>query len=267
MRHAPAAAAIALSLALLGAACARLPGDQRAQGVDGVIEISEIRGPSPTIVFLSGIGGSKEEWNKVFPMIAAEHQVFAYDRPGIGGSTATLAPRDGKTIAGELRTLLAGRTLAPPYILVGHSAGGLYAQLYARLFPGEVAGLVLVDPTHPTQFEGAGAMANRGIVANAIVRLGMQGATRAEFQALEETGQQVLAAPPLPRDTPIVILIAPDPSDNAIAAADNAKRADYARLYPGAVVRVVDGGHRVPQQRPQAVIDAINDVLSRGRVI
>jgi hypothetical protein len=71
----------------------------------------------------------------------------------------------------------------------------------------------------------------------------------------------VLSAPPLRTDIPIVILIAPDRSGTAIAAYDNAERRDFSRLYPAAISREVESDHDVPRHRPQAIIDAIAEVL------
>jgi pimeloyl-ACP methyl ester carboxylesterase len=253
----------AFVLASALAACAALPGDQLATGASGHVEVSELAGAAPTVVFEAGLGAHKESWREVFGEIGATHSVFAYDRPGMGRSEATDRPRDGRTIVEDLRALLRSRNLNPPYVLVGHSAGGLYMQLYARHYPAEVSGLVLVDPTHPTQFEGAGAIEQRGAAAAAIMGLaGMVGQVRGEFDALPETGREVLAAPPPAKKLPIVILVAPDKSGTALAAFDNAKRADYARLYPGADFREVAGGHSVPNENPKAVVDAIRKVLA-----
>jgi pimeloyl-ACP methyl ester carboxylesterase len=251
----------ALGAALAG--CASLPGDQTASGATGHVEISELAGAAPTVVFESGLGAYKESWGEVFNDIGRTHSVFAYDRPGIGKSQATDRPRDGATIVEDLRALLKSRDLNPPYVLVGHSLGGLYVQVYARRYPAEVAGLVLVDPTHPTQFEGAGALERRGVAASALMGVyEMFGPVRSEFDALPQTGREVLSAPPPPRKLPIVILVAPDRSGSEMAAFDNAKRADYARLYPGADYREVEGGHRIPSENPKAVIDAIRKVLA-----
>jgi pimeloyl-ACP methyl ester carboxylesterase len=248
---------------LLMSGCAALPGDQTAGTAAGRIEFSETGRGEPPVVFEAGTGNYKEIWNTVFPVIAAQNLVFAYDRPGIGRSDGTSEARDGMTIIEDLRTILRGRELRPPYVLVGYSAGGLYMQLYARRYPAEVAGLVLVDPTHPAQFEGEGAMSQRSAWVNLVVDAALSGAQKAEFDALDATGRQVLASPPLPPGLPVVIIVAPEKSGSRLAAFDNAKRADFARLYPSAEIRVVGGGHGVPQSDPQAVIAAIRDVLAR----
>src|SRR5829696_4828398 len=80
-------------------------------------------------------------------------RVCAYDRAGMGWSEMGPDPRDAKQITGELHTLLKGAGIKGPYVLVGHSFGGLYMQTYAARYPDEVAGVVLVDSsTDPDQF-------------------------------------------------------------------------------------------------------------------
>lgn len=249
------------------AGCASLPGSAVSDVGGQRFETAEILGAPPPVVFESGLAGYKETWRDVFVAISAKNTVFAYNRPGIGRSPGTTRPRDGTVIVEDLRALLHSRNLQPPYILVGHSAGGLYMQLYARTHPSEVAGLVLVDPTHPTQFEGDGALENRGGLSSAAIdAAGLIGPARAEFDALAETGRAVLAAPPLPADMPVTILIAPKPSGTPIAAFDNAKLADFRILYPNAVVREIDGGHNIQREHPQDVISAIEDVVAKASV-
>ncbi len=265
IRHRPPfAVLLALAgLAGLPGSCAPLPGDRAVVSVGGGgMEITESRAADPAVVFENGLTARKEEWNKVFPEVARTNTVFAYNRPGIGENPATVRPRDGATIIEDLRALLASRNIRPPYVLVGHSAGGLYMQLYARRYPAEVAGLVLVDSTHPEQFVAEGAMKNRSTLANAIMAVGLPASSKAEFEALVETGREVLAAPPLSTKVPAAILIAPDTSGGAMADFDNAKRRDFARLYPGAAVLEAGSSHNVPQDQPQAVIDAIRKVLA-----
>ena len=93
----------------------------------GQIEISEIRKAEPVVVFESGLGSYKEVWNKVLPVVASTN-VFAYNRPGIPRSPDTSRPRDAATIEEELTAPLRKRNLQPPFVLVGHSACGLYVS-------------------------------------------------------------------------------------------------------------------------------------------
>ena len=253
---------VAFAVVLLGD-CMAAPDPKTTSLTAGGYSIMRRGVGTPAVVFESGLGGSKESWVKVYSVIASDHMAFAYDRPGMGKSPGTQRLRDGETIVEDLRTLLRSEGLAPPYVLVGHSAGGLYFQLFARRHPEEVAGLVLVDPTHPTSFEGEGAIEKRGALSNFIVATAMSWPMKAEFAALNETGREVLEAPNMPARIPCVILVAPDMSRSAFAKFDNAKRADFRNLYPNANVRDVQGGHDLPRSNPAVVIDAVNEVIKR----
>lgn len=238
----------------------------RSAQVDGrAVAFVQVDKAGPAVVFENGLGGTLQEWSQVLSAVEETHTVFAYNRPGVGASAPTDHPRDAAGVVEDLRALLRSRGLSPPYVLVGHSMGGLDLQLFARRYPGEVAGLVLVDSTHPKSFEGAGSMENRGPLARAALAVGITGSARAEFDALPQSGREVLSAPPLPAALPVVVINAPDPSRSAIAAYDNAMRRDFANLYPGATVIEVDGGHKVPQTHPEAVVEAIGAVLGRVR--
>jgi pimeloyl-ACP methyl ester carboxylesterase len=104
---------------------------------------------TPTVILDSGLGDSYISWNKVQPEIAQFTCVCSYDRAGLGYSDSSPRPRTGKDIAEELHALLHNAGISPPYILVGHSMGGYDVRLDASLHRGEVAGMVLVDASHP----------------------------------------------------------------------------------------------------------------------
>jgi len=104
---------------------------------------------SPTVILLHGNGGTSQDWYGVQPAIATTTRVCAYDRAGIGWSDAGPGPQDAQQIVRELHTLLTNAGIAPPYVLVGHSFGGLYTRVYADQYPDEVMGMVLVDAAHP----------------------------------------------------------------------------------------------------------------------
>jgi pimeloyl-ACP methyl ester carboxylesterase len=106
---------------------------------------------TPTVILDSGLGDSYISWNKVQPKIAQFARVCSYDRAGLGYSDSSPHPRTSKDIAEELHTLLHNAGIFPPYILVGHSMGGYDVRLYASLYRPEVAGMVLVDASHPEQ--------------------------------------------------------------------------------------------------------------------
>jgi pimeloyl-ACP methyl ester carboxylesterase len=243
---------------------APLPPVQTTPLEGGRVAFVEVDKAAPAVVFENGLGGYLQAWNKVAPAIAETNTVFAYNRPGVGASTPTDRPRDAAGVVEDLRILLRSRGLTPPYILVGHSMGALDMQLYARRYPSEVAGLVLVDSTHPKSFDGPGSMENRGAVSRAALAVGLSRSAKAEFAALAQSGPEVLSAPPLPAAMPVVIITAPDPAHSAIADYDNAMRKDFANLYPGATTVEVADGHDVPRTHPEVVIAAIREVLGKA---
>jgi pimeloyl-ACP methyl ester carboxylesterase len=100
----------------------------------------------PTVLFEAGIGATHLNWRSVQEATAQFTATVSYDRGGLGWSSRCRTPRTPGNIAVELHRMLDRAALKPPYILVGHSFGGLVMRRYALLYPQEVAGVVLVDP-------------------------------------------------------------------------------------------------------------------------
>jgi pimeloyl-ACP methyl ester carboxylesterase len=100
---------------------------------------------APTVVFVSGLADDTSAWARVQPAIAAHTRACSYDRAGISYSDAGRRPADSANIVDDLHRLLNAASIKPPYILVGHSMGGMHARLYADSYLTEVAGMVLVD--------------------------------------------------------------------------------------------------------------------------
>lgn len=148
----------AVTLVLVLAACASSPprrplGEAGVSADDDSVAIARAGTGKPVVVLQAGLQYGKSTWSKLMPELASQRTVVATDRPGHGGNPSTTAPRDPCTIAAEQRQLLKKAGVEPPYILVGHSLGGLYQYAYAKLYPQDVAGLVLLDPTHPRHWE------------------------------------------------------------------------------------------------------------------
>lgn len=100
---------------------------------------------SPTVLLESGFGGNSSGWARVQPIVANVTRVCSYDRAGYGFSDPGPLPRDGAAIARDLDRALKAGGIRGPYVVVGHSAGGLYARLFAARRLKEIAGLVFVD--------------------------------------------------------------------------------------------------------------------------
>jgi pimeloyl-ACP methyl ester carboxylesterase len=100
---------------------------------------------SPTVVLEAGFGGDASQWRDVQPDIGHDTRTCAYDRAGFGFSAAPSGVRDARDEITDLRRLLARARIDPPYVVVGHSYGGVLARVFAHLHPTETAGLVLID--------------------------------------------------------------------------------------------------------------------------
>jgi len=104
---------------------------------------------TPTVVFDAALGGSSISWAWVQPEIARSNRTCIYDRAGYGWSDPGPFPRTAGRMVDELHTLLERSGVGPPYVLVGHSFGGLVMRIFAARYRSDVVGLVLVDPAHP----------------------------------------------------------------------------------------------------------------------
>ncbi|MFC7446482.1 alpha/beta fold hydrolase [Rhodococcus daqingensis] len=124
------------------------PLGRRFEVEDGAMLLHRSGAGGPTVVFLAGGGMfSLYYWN-VHNLVAEFTTSVIDDRLGTGWSETVDLPRSGTQVTDDLHQLLHAAAVPGPYVLVGHSLGGLYARLYAKRFPGEVTGLVLLDPTH-----------------------------------------------------------------------------------------------------------------------
>ena len=100
---------------------------------------------SPTVVLEAGFGADASQWQDVQPQLARTTRTCAYDRAGFGRSIARPGVRDARDEIDDLQRLLDRAHVDPPYVLVGHSYGGVLARVFAELHPTETAGLVLID--------------------------------------------------------------------------------------------------------------------------
>lgn len=107
---------------------------------------------TPAVILDAGMGDSTISWALVQPAIAAKTKVCSYDRAGLGFSDGSSRPSTATNIAEDLHALLKAAHVAPPYILVGHSAAGMYIRVYADRYPDEVAGMVSVEGSHEDQW-------------------------------------------------------------------------------------------------------------------
>lgn len=201
----------------------------------------------------------------MFPAVSERTTAFAYSRPGFGASERSPSERSGRVVVEELRQLLRARGLKPPYVLVGHSLGGLYLQLFARRYPEEVAGLLLIDSSHPAQMSGARGRPEHTWWTT-LITLYMSGTRGREFRAIDDTGRDVLRLPPLEGKPVLILNAGKDPTrEGREPNFFERERLDLARLHPGSQLRWIDAGHDLHRLHPQLVIEAIRELLERVR--
>lgn len=111
------------------------------------------RNNKPTLVIEAGAGGHSEYYYWLAEGLRDSMRIVRYDRAGIGYSELSDGPRDPKTVARELHTLLEKTGESPPYILAGHSYGGHYIRVFKQCYPNEVAAIALIDSGHPDEQE------------------------------------------------------------------------------------------------------------------
>jgi pimeloyl-ACP methyl ester carboxylesterase len=133
----------------------RFPPPGRMVDVGGSRMHLDVRGDdrgAPTVVLEAGLGSFSPNWHWVQEALADSLRVVAYDRAGLGWSEPSPAPRDAETMAAELHAALHAADIDGPYVLAGHSFGGLVVRAFADAYRPETAGLVLVDASHPDQW-------------------------------------------------------------------------------------------------------------------
>lgn len=117
---------------------------------------------APAVIFVSGAGDNALGWGPVAAALSSTHRVCTYDRPGTGWSPSRPGRADASSVTDDLTALLSNAGEHPPFVIVGHSLGGLFAQAYAVRNRTAVAGLVLVESSEPRMFVGAGPLAREG---------------------------------------------------------------------------------------------------------
>lgn len=227
-----------------------------------------IEGDGPrTVVLEAGFGDTLEVWQAIEPGIINCARTFAYNRAGYMGSDTASATRDSIEIVAELREELHRRHIAPPYVLVGHSLGGLYMQYFARNYPDEVAGLLLIDSTHWRQGMAIDSTANTPYQARRAVTLYLPLIMRRELTDSVEAGIEVNSSPKA-TNIPTIVLSATRRATNETEehrAQEVALQDDIAADFPiHRHLFVTDSGHYIQRDKPEVVVAAIRDLAGCG---
>ncbi|TCM96895.1 pimeloyl-ACP methyl ester carboxylesterase [Paenibacillus sp. BK033] len=225
----------------------------------------------PAIILLNGGSGPIEGWHKIYHKLAEEFTILAYNRLGVGKSDKPTGPQHGAAIAAALKQLIDGLKVPPPYLIVGHSLGGLYANLFARLFPDLIAGVVLLESSHPLDLA-------INDTQPAIIRymnrvLGSLDAISpakkwGEVHFVKETARQIEQAGPFPHKPLLVISGASRPPmmpERAYEIRMNNQR-QLVQLSPhGKQLLAARSGHFPQFTEPDLVIQAIRDCIREAQ--
>jgi len=219
---------------------------------------------SPAVILEGGFGEGIAGWSLVQKEIANFAQTVSYDRAGVGQSEPGPNPRSAKQIATELHTALQKAGVKPPYVLVGHSMGGPYVRVFADLYPKEVAGMVLLDPSQEAFDDWTKAhLEGKRKEIDAQIAKAPEG-LRAEWAGLDDSYAQARAAR-LPAGIPVTLITA-GLNENLPAEARTAwieKHNEWITKVPGGKHLIAEkSGHFIQMQEPQMVINAIREIVT-----
>jgi len=214
----------------------------------------------PTVVFEAGLGNNATTWTFVAGPIATFTRVVLYDRAGLGQSVPmmTKSAVTADEVATNLHALLGAADIRPPYILVGHSLGRLYVQMFARKYPKEVSGVVLLDSSST---DAPSELKTRA-------RLEPGTAAYLEEEVISESNRQVVNGGPFP-DVPLTVITATDhgPFFKEWEPTLMGLQRQLATLSPRASFIVAQGsGHDVQVDRPELVIETVRRMAAAEAV-
>jgi pimeloyl-ACP methyl ester carboxylesterase len=231
---------------------------------------------SPVVVLEAGFGGTTDNWRDVQPQLGRTTRTCAYDRAGLGNSVALPGVHDAGDELGDLERLLAHARIPAPYVLVGHSYGGLLVRLFAHAHPGETAGVVLVDAVGRDQMRRGLALWPRSQARRARRAFAEPVADGVDLRAGESLGRGVRTL----GDTPLAVITRGRPEPEALGPSIRPRLAralwrlwirmqdELAALSSDRVhVVAVRSGHFVQRLdgQPEVVVRAVRAVVRAAR--
>ena len=251
----------------------KLPAKHRQAAGAGTLEYVLSGRGRATLVLFNGSGVTLEGWTRLYPHIERFGRVLAFNRFGVGASSAPSRPQTGTTVLQTARELLHAFALPPPYVLVGHSLGGLYANLFARRHSQDVAGVVLVEATHP-QDRGL-LQGHENHLAKVLGKLlsappsVFRANLHAELDWLDAAAQEVEDAGPFP-SVPLAVVSAGNEPPRWLVPPHALRmrrqhQKDLVRLSPlGTHIVARRSGHFPQLTQPRLVLDAIRAVVRQA---
>lgn len=224
-------------------------------------------GKGSRIVLLNGHNTPMTAWSRLFPAIEAMGCILTYDRLGTGKSEKPVTPQHGLAILDGFQAVTAAAGLAPPFVLVGHSLGGLYANLFARVNPDRIAGVVFVESGHPDEAKDHPEPGPLGRLLDRLIGGSFRRDPNSEFNGVAETVHQIEAAGPFPA-IPVSVVTGRKKMPFVPAhahALHMEKQTELAAL--GSDARhffAENSGHGPQLTEPQIVLEAIAWVIERS---
>ena len=266
---------IFLVLLALISACSSLPHTKKINTADGEFTYYLSGTNKPTVIFESGLGDDMASWKEVVARTEKFANVFAYNRAGFSGSNSKNSARSGEVIVSELRSLLKIVHLKPPYILVGHSLGGAYMELYAKTFPEEVSGIILIDP-NSAQYPEQCKKKKLGYCEppSSIPKWAsffLPDAVEGEIVGFKKTHAQINKAEQLP-NVPLAMLSSTQRSKEE-SPEERKRRVLYSKLHKELSLYVPNSrfiecdtcSHYIHQDQPGLVVDALVWVIENNQ--
>ena len=291
-----------LMLALMLTACSALsPTSSTPTPIpSGMVDVGEYRlyfkcsgQGSPTVILESGGGGDSTYWATVIDGIEGTTRVCAYDRANLGRSDSVRGPRTFQDMTRDLQVLLENAHIGGPYILVGWSMGGMLVRVFADQHPGDVVGIVLVDSAHPDMGlrllaglppESANEPANIRFLRQFFTW--MSNSDGSSFMNVEgvdtqASNQQARIARPL-GDLPLVVIsqspnipglgLSMITSKGPLPAETDARlrqiwqdlQSELAGLSSNTTRLTAQGGHMIPIEQPELVVQAIAELVNEA---
>ena len=218
------------------------------------IKYAQVNNETPTVVFVNGYGVGLRYWDEVFLEIAKTNTVFAYNRDDGKILNENIMP---SKIVEDMRQLLLKRGLKAPYVLVGHSLGGLFVQYYAKKYPDEIAGVILVDSSGFKDFK------DKSLIAKKLQKRYEKIVAYTDNCAKEiEPLDMFSNIPMISLFATQEVFIKHNPEWIAWIEARKEEAKEYYKTYPSCKLQWVDSGHMMMYEKPEVVSTAIKEVLS-----
>jgi pimeloyl-ACP methyl ester carboxylesterase len=260
-----AVAALALAALFVMPSCASAPRDMRVAHVDDhQIAYRVLGSGQPVIVMISGLGDGMATFDESAAQLAQSATVIVYDRAGYGGSDAIEGARDARAAERELSALLQQSGVSGPYVLLGHSVGGLYAEYFAAQHPDQVAALILED-SRPADFRHMCEAAGVSMCAMpSSMAWTLPAGARAELAALVTTETQVAAISPLSGKPVLVLSHAAPGNANAFDTTWASSQRQLAERYGARHLTASTGGHYIHEDEAVWFVTSIQSFLESG---